>query len=339
MFDKNNIISSLDNLWKKINHFFRSDQFHRISIFLFFLFLAFCFWLLNTFRNDFTYNYKIPIDIVNLSPEIAITNDIPENIQITILANGYDIFRYNYREGFIPIKIDLSQINDSESSYTILPEQLKTEIKKQFLGNTKLLYLYPEHIQIFYAKKESKQIPVSINGNILPAAQWMLSGDIGIHPNVVTAYGPKEIIDTLQFAQTVFFEKKNLQDTVQKKVTLKKIPGIKFVPDQVTVFIPIEEFTEKSVEVPITGLNIPENLSLRTFPAMVNVSFFVVLSRFNQVSADDFEISVDYIEFERNKLEEKHPLYLSKFPDFVQNIRLNTTAVDILLEEKLNSEK
>lgn len=323
----------IEDITKKIGVFFRSEEFHKIMIFLIFLFLAFCFWLLRSFQNDYTYTYKVPLSIINLPPEYVLTDDLPEFIQITIFAKGSDIFRYNYRKGFLPIELDVNQLDKAKGSFVFSSDLLNNEVKKQFLGNTQLISTYPSYIQVSYAQRASKQVPVEIHGNIVPASQWMLSGDIQAIPSIVTVYGSKEAIDTLKYINTEFFEELDVKDSVNKIISLQKIKGIKFVPDKITVFIPVEEFTEKNIEVPVSSLNTPEHLVLKTFPSKVNVSFFVVLSKFNLVTEHDFEVVADYIEFENNKSKETHPLYLSRFPDFVKNIRISPAEVTILIEE------
>ena len=322
----------VENTTKRINIFFRSEKFRKMMIFLGFLLLAFCFWLLRSFQNDYTQTYEVPLSIINLPPEFVLTDDPPEFIRVTVSAKGNDIFRYNYRKGFMPIEMDVNHFDKANKSFVFSADQLNNEIQKQLLGNTQLQSIYPSYIQISYKKRESKQVPVMINGAIVPASQRMLSGEIQISPAVITAYGAKEVIDTLKNVFTDYFEALDLKDSVEKIVNLPKMKGIQFVPDKITVSIPVEEFTEKIIEIPISALNTPEHLTLKTFPKKVNVSFFVVLSKFNHVTENDFEVTADYIEFEKNKSEEKHPLYLSKFPDFVQNIRINPTEVTILLE-------
>ncbi|MCD7973283.1 MAG: hypothetical protein LUG18_11570 [Candidatus Azobacteroides sp.] len=335
MFDKQKITTFTENLRKEVKRIFHSDEFRKLSIFLFFLLLAFFFWLLNSFREDYTSTYRVPVTFVNLPPEAIVTTDLPEKLQVTVVAKGVDIIRYNYRHGFSPVEIDISQLNKTRDSYTITSEQLREEISKQLYKETQVLSIYPSYIEVAYDKKESKRVPVVMNGKVLPASQWTRSGDIILSPRTVTLYGTKEGLDTIKSISTEYFEVRDLRDTLIKKVDIQKITGIKAVPAQVTVTVPIEEFTEKTIEVPVHALNVPENLSVRTFPSKVHVSFFVVLSRFNDVKPEDFEVSVDYVTFEQNNGNGKHAIYLSKFPDFVQNVRINPAEADILVEEKI----
>jgi YbbR domain-containing protein len=169
---------------------------------------------------------------------------------------------------------------------------------------------------------------------VWPAAQRMLSGKIEVNPTMVTVYASKSVLDTLSSVSTVFFEAKNVQDTLHRKIALKRMQGVKFIPDKVEVTIPVEEFTEKTLEIPIQGINVPNDLTMRTFPSKVSVSFFVVLSKFNDVKDSDFQATIDYSEFKNAEGNGKLKVNLSKVPSIVDNVRLNTSDVDVLMEEK-----
>ncbi|MFQ6928284.1 MAG: hypothetical protein ACLRS8_10065 [Parabacteroides merdae] len=94
--------------------------------------------------------------------------------------------------------------------------------------------------------------------------------------------------------------KKRKNKTVTRTVQLEKIDGVTLEPTSVTVTIPIEEYTEKTLEIPVICTNLPPHYTLRMFPAVVKVSCNVPLSRFKDVSADDFEIRISFADLEQS---------------------------------------
>ena len=61
---------------------------------------------------------------------------------------------------------------------------------------------------------------------------------------------------------------------------LRPVRRAKFIPDQVEMNVMIDLYTEKTVEVPVFGVNFPGSKDLRTFPSKVKVTFRVGMSRF-----------------------------------------------------------
>ena len=102
--------------------------------------------------------------------------------------------------------------------------------------------------------------------------------------------------------------------------------------DDVTLLVDI--YAEKSVEVPIRGINFPPDKVLRTFPSKVQVTFQVGLSHFKSITSEDFFIGVTYESLLNNK-GEKCPVNLKSIPRYVNHVRLNPKEVDYLIEQRI----
>ena len=116
-------------------------------------------------------------------------------------------------------------------------------------------------------------------------------------------------------------------------ITINRVEGVKFVPEQVEIFIPIEEFTERTFEVPITATGLPASLDVKFFPSRANVSFSVTLEEYRKIVPEDFEIRLKYRDFQRNE-DGRVELQLSKRPEAVQNVRISPASVEFLFENK-----
>ena len=110
--------------------------------------------------------------------------------------------------------------------------------------------------------------------------------------------------------------------------------GVRFTPSQNDVTFLVDVYSEKTVEVPVIGVNFPSDKVLRTFPSKVHVTFQIGLSRFKNVTADDFEVVVDYNDlFDGNG--EKCLPKLVRFPSGVHHIRISPKDVDYIIEQKV----
>ena len=109
--------------------------------------------------------------------------------------------------------------------------------------------------------------------------------------------------------------------------------GIKFVPASVEMVFPVDIYTEKTVEVPLRGVNFPAGKVLRAFPSKVSVTFQVGLSRFNKITESDFHINVSYEELLKLGSDKKYTVKLKSVPKGVNQIRINPEQVDFLIEQ------
>ena len=111
------------------------------------------------------------------------------------------------------------------------------------------------------------------------------------------------------------------------------MPGVKIVPQSVKLALYPDILTEESIEVPITTINKPDDLVVRTFPQRVKVSFTVGASMYRLIKATDFQVVVDYREVAAHP-SDKCKLYLRAKPQGVNSARLEVQQVDYLIEHQ-----
>jgi YbbR domain-containing protein len=179
----------------------------------------------------------------------------------------------------------------------------------------------------------TKTLPIKLNLKIELARQYMLSDKIKLEPSLVTAFGPKRVLDSLKSISTELLEKKNLNDTVSFRCRLKSINHVRFSTKYTKVGISVEPFTERKVQIPISALNCPTNLAIRTFPAFVNATYIVGLSQFNSLSPFDIQVYLDYNDLKISKTS-KHILKIRNNTSHISNIRISPQEVEFILEQK-----
>lgn len=146
-------------------------------------------------------------------------------------------------------------------------------------------------------------------------------------------YANKKQLDKLKYVEIEPFNYRNLQDTIHQTVRLQKIRGIKIVPSTVRLSVYPDVLTEESIDVPISAVNMPAGMVLRTFPSRVTVRFTIGASLFRTINPDQFKVVVDYDELSANP-SDKCTLQLRSVPRTVSKSRLDVEKVDYLLEQQ-----
>ena len=116
-------------------------------------------------------------------------------------------------------------------------------------------------------------------------------------------------------------------------IKINKVEGVKFIPSQVDIYIPIEEYTERTFEIPITAIHVPSKLDVKFFPSRANVTFSVTLEEYKKIAAEDFAIELDYRKFHTNE-DGRVTLELTKIPSTIINPRISPASVEFLFESK-----
>ena len=316
----------------EIKAFLRRQQWKEALIFFCFILLAFGFWLLQSLQQEYEIDIRIPVKYKNVPPDISFTETPPEAITVKVKDKGSVLLNYSFGRSFAPIEANMKAQPEKAGKLVISRKDIESDIKKHLIATTSLLSFEPQHIDAAYSKRIKKEIPAVFEGTVQTNAGFKVSGDISITPRNISVYASDVVLDTLKEIKTVYTEIKKGNKTVTRTIQLEKIDGATLEPTSVTITVPIEEYTEKTLEIPVVCTNLPRHYTLRTFPSVVKVSCSVPLSRFKDVSADDFEIRISFADLEQSA-SGTLPLQLDKKPSWVDVATISPDRIEFILEQ------
>ena len=314
---------------QKLKAFFNSKD---ILSFLLFLVISAVFWYVHALGKERETTITIPVKYEGVPLNLALTNDPPTEIMVDVKDQGIRLFEYSDIQ-HNPLTIDLSRVFYQKGEILITPDQLKSRIVRYLKPTTTLLEVHPDSMLIKYEKLSYKTIAIEFNAKIDLAHQYMFSDRIKVQPNIVTVFGPKNVLDTLKYVRTECKEIKNLNDTISFRCALKPIKHVHYSVNNPKITIFVEQFTERKVQIPITAINCPENLAVRTFPIVVNATYTVGLSQFKTFNPSDIQVYLDYNELKSDKTS-KHVLKVKNNSTHITNIRILPLEVEYILEQK-----
>ena len=94
--------------------------------------------------------------------------------------------------------------------------------------------------------------------------------------------GPKSVLDTLQNVYTEDISFNGLEENTTLEVSLNenyRSQRLSFDLNKVIVFIPVEKFTESTINIPINYINVPDSIELKAIPNEVQLKFMTPLTR------------------------------------------------------------
>ena len=82
MFDNQNIRTRYSRTLQKIRDFLLSKRSREFLIFLFFVFVSFCFWLLQVLDDEYEIELRVPLRVKNVPENAVITSELPSELRI-----------------------------------------------------------------------------------------------------------------------------------------------------------------------------------------------------------------------------------------------------------------
>lgn len=320
---------SVRNILKAVRNFLFSGLNKEFLIFLFFLALSGAFWLLMTLNETMEREFKIPMRLTGVPRNAVITGELPDTVRVTVRDKGFTLVTYDFR----PLVFRFSNYADEDEGKGVIPlTDVQKQVLSQMYGSSKLLQVKPGAFDFYFTYGTSKKVPVVFRGKITTNKSYYLA-HTEFYPSIVTVYANKQQLDKLQTVEIEPFNYRNLQDTIRQAVKIRKIRGVKIVPPTVRLSVYPDVLTEETIDVPITAINMPPGMVLRTFPSKVTVRFTIGASLFRTIKPNLFKVVVDYEELAANP-SDKCTLQLRSVPRSVSKASLEIDRVDYLLEQQ-----
>ena len=322
-----------NQIFKVVGNFLFSSLNKEFLIFLFFLLLSGAFWLMMALNETYEEELKVPVRLVGMPRNAVMTDEPADTVKITVRDKGFTLVTYKYGHWFRPLTFKFATYANEDQGHGAIPAaDIIKQVQSQLYGSSKLLSVKPEKLDFYFTYGASKKVPIRFRGKISTSKSYYLA-HTEFSPMMVTAYANKKVLDELKYVEIEPFNYRNLQDTIHQNVRLQKIRGVKLVPSTVRLSVYPDVLTEESIEVPVSAVNMPAGMVLRTFPSRVTVRFTIGASQFRMIRPEQFNVVVDYQALAENP-SDKCTLQLRSVPSSVSKAKLELDKVDYLLEQQ-----
>lgn len=266
-----------------LTDFFRSDR----GVLLMCMMVSLLFWLIVKLSENFRSQTTIPLQFV-LPAHMTFASPSPGQLEIDLEGQGWDLLgvRFRNRE---PLVFEVPQ----QDELLISNRQLKDRVQNRQSEKIKVLETRPDFVRMNLESRHRKTVPVRPVTNLSFASQYKSAGPIRVRPDSVEIIGPRSDLEALSFWPTEILAMAELREplTVIQPLVPPENLQISLNPSAVQISVPVEQFTEKIVFIPIKVINATD--SLRIYPSQVRVSFSIGLSQYEEVESSHFSASAD----------------------------------------------
>lgn len=307
---------------------FRGD----FLVFLLFLAITFFIWWSQTMSQDYQTVMKIPVQVNSIPENVRVTVQPASQLTVSLSGKGTALRKSGRRGGKNVLNISNSAFIMNQGHASLSTHWLRDSISALLPASVSVRSIEPDSITYQYVNQRSLMLPVEFAGSIESQDQFFMER-IEFNPDSVQI----SVLMSDTLTHQVIADAGSIvlsADTTTRTVALKSSPDVLLSTENVEMTIIAQQYTEKSLEVPVTGINFPDNLTLKAFPSKAVVSVWVKMSEYDRVNASDFQVVVDYNDI-AGRDGSKATLRIFSQPANVRNVRLQTRTVDYLIEAKL----
>lgn len=288
--------------------------------------IAFILWLLNALSKEYEGHITVSVDYYNLPEDKVLVRDVQNNVQLRVRAVGFNLLWSELN--LLTAEARINFANHADKEYVVVEDALANQLATTYT----VLDAQPDTINFAFGEQMTRQVPVTLKRDISFAQQFYFADSVHVQPDSITLAGPKKIVDTIPSWPTVQMTETELDETIEREVALQEpsITSLELSRSEVMCRIPVEQFTEREMKVRISKRNVPQDVEVVILPNKVTLTFLVGLSKYENVSKDQFNVVADFssINVQNNK---QIDVEVRSNPSFVRNIRLTPETVNYMI--------
>lgn len=316
----------IKDFFKAIQNKTRLNQ--RAVVFSTCVIVSMAFWFTTSMSRYYETIITIPLSYRNLPITKHIESDLPPDLNFYFKGTGFELFGLELRQRPDSIVVDLSASVDRFGRIRLPSDSLR----KQFKSELKAYKVTPDLITPDLSIRKGKRVPVVLEAKISYRDRFRLKGRIVLRPDSVDIAGPEELLSKIKYITTEKITLSDIHKDYFGGVNLSKnLPeGVQLSPPYIHYLIPVSEYTEGIVELPVE-LPISLQSKITLIPSKVKISYQVELSRYNQITPEDF---LAYTDISLANLPSAVEIKLKRMPHGIVNVRISPQFVDYLIKNE-----
>lgn len=269
---------------------------------------------------------------------MALEKPLPENITVEVAASGFDLMGNDFAKKHRKISVDFNNpfFRNSFLSKRIAysTERIVKEFSTSKDERFKIVSASPDSLIFDHAQKLTIKVPVRVNADVNYKKQFFQSSPIIAKPDSIEIAGPESELSKITFVET----QKVVYENARKNIfysagVINPVPDkIILSADKVWVLIPVNEFTEGVVKVPIEKIYY-RNKPVKLIPDNINVTYLAPVTSFSQIGKDDFTVQIreeDKVSLgnEKNKIR----AWVTNQPANARIVSVKPELIDFIIE-------
>lgn len=314
----------------KILQLFRSKK---LNVFVLFFIISLTILILSKLSQNYQGSLVFKVKPTNIKETQVILNDSSNQLNITLDTYGFKWLRYAVSKPIVEVNLE-SDVILKDSILIWTEKKGFSNISKQFGKDIKVININPDSLVFRYDINQVKKVPVKVDLDVSFLQGFNTLDSIKVTPDSIKLIGPASLLKSIDFIKTKHKSFSDLKGNVDKPIQLvvdSISDEVKVESNIVQFHLEVSKFTEGVVTLPVTIVNVPEDVKINYFPKQITVKYATTINDFNSISEEDFKVECDYAN-SKNKSYLIPKIVAS--PKNVKNIRLQEQQIEFIITQQ-----
>lgn len=315
-------------MFKKIRSVYKTRKF---NVFVFFVLLALIYSMISKLTSNYTKTIVFVVKPVDVPSDQVVLDQSIDSIRLELEGYGYNLAKYYIDQPII--EISLNDLNKVKSKYQWTKQRNFSDLQSKFNKSVRLVSSSVDQIEFIIEQYESKKVPVELKLELDYKSGFDSFNEYKLSKDSIMITGPNSLIDTINMIQTHKLVLNQIDSEINTKIRIKPSENnnITHSDTELDFQLKVEKFTEESIKVPVTIVNIDDNMKINYYPKVVSVLYRVSIREYKSVNPMDFRVECDL-----NTINRDNSVLISsitKKPSNVRKCRIENNQIQYVIIE------
>ena len=315
-------------MFKKIRSLYKTRKF---NVFVFFVLLALIYSMISKLTSNYTKTIVFVVKPVDVPSDQVVLDQSIDSIRLELEGYGYNLAKYYIDQPII--EISLNDLNKVKSKYQWTKQRNFSDLQSKFNKSVRLVSSSVDQIEFIIEQYESKKVPVELKLELDYKSGFDSFNEYKLSKDSIMITGPNSLIDTINMIQTHKLVLNQIDSEINTKIRIKPSENnnITHSDTELDFQLKVEKFTEESIKVPVTIVNIDDNMKINYYPKVVSVLYRVSIREYKSVNPMDFRVECDL-----NTINRGNSVLISsitKKPNNVRKCRIENNQIQYVIIE------
>ena len=298
---------------------------------MFFVLLALIYSMISKLTSNYTKTIVFVVKPVDVPSDQVVLDQSIDSIRLELEGYGYNLAKYYIDQPII--EISLNDLNKVKSKYQWTKQRNFSDLQSKFNKSVRLVSSSVDQIEFIIEQYESKKVPVELKLELDYKSGFDSFNEYKLSKDSIMITGPNSLIDTINMIQTHKLVLNQIDSEINTKIRIKPSENnnITHSDTELDFQLKVEKFTEESIKVPVTIVNIDDNMKINYYPKVVSVLYRVSIREYKSVNPMDFRVECDL-----NTINRDNSVLISsitKKPSNVRKCRIENNQIQYVIIE------
>jgi YbbR domain-containing protein len=290
--------------------------------------------------RDYSQEIRFSVNYKGLQSDKIILPASDTVFYVTLKSTGYNILFRNFKHQKYQTEIDLSQyspkLQGNNFEINVALSGLRDLLSANFKQKDKIVSFHPENLNVRLDKAFIKKVPVILDAEISYEKQYSLYHKVYFDPDSIIVTGNQNLLKTIESVKTEKRSFNNLSSNTSVTLRLLNVNSplnLRYSSEYVKVFIPVVQYAEDYIEVPVTIDSLGSDTHVLTLPDKIKIYYTVCVPDIKKVAVDSFKVSIKVPSAVNTNTPNYAKVILKHSPSLVKILRIEPENVEYTVKK------